>query len=803
MKLFIKKKLLLISLAFIASLLFGNISYSQYAVKWMSIGSLQNWYSEIGSEIEEGFIKEQQYGWQWPAIHPYQDMQAGKALWIGVQNFTDDRGQSFDHKVVHVGPRVTGGGEFFPVSFKMYSKFEPPLVFVDDDISQDKSVENDAIDPNIPADRMIVNVVNTQTGITMTRKIFQFGQQYHDNYIVTEYTFKNTGNVDADPDIELPNQTLNGVYFYYLYRLSVCANTRYEFGNATGWGINAMLDTRGDGKPKPGETENFRAQYVWHGKYPPFTKYNNIGGSLWDKAINVEAGDTVGRLGASQFIGVVTLHADKSAADKSDDPGQPSTTSWEGSDEPLTSNNDAYNTAKMNSEYEWMSKGHKFPRHADAVQPDGNFIDPPTWGDPSLGSPGGFSNANGFGPYTLAHGDSVTIVIAEAAAGLSYEKQVEYGKMFKRKQITDAQKNEYVMTGRDSLFQTFNRAIAAYNAGYQIPEPPHPPKLFNVNGGGDRISLTWDYDAADPNLEGFEIYRASGKYDSTYHLLYTAAPDVRSFDDKTAIRGLSYYYYIVSVGTAASNDGSALTPAGKLKSSRFYTQTYNEANLKRPSGDSPYSAKIVGNVQAPFYIQAGVNDKLIIQFDNIDADTLTIAADSAATDTLTMNKVLGQINTQLGFNAASDNGFGNLVLISPTTGADSRVNIISVNQDAYAALGLSTGVVTGGAPTTQEALDKIRIVPNPFNISAKKDLGFGELQKNRLAFFNIPGECTIKLYTELGELIQTIEHTDGSGDEYWDSTTSSNQIVVSGIYIAVVRDNKTGESKILKFVIIR
>ena len=86
-------------------------------------------------------------------------------------------------------------------------------------------------------------------------------------------------------------------------------------------------------------------------------------------ALNVEPGDTVGRLGGSQFAGVLTLHADVSATDKNDDPSQPSTTSWEGSDEPNTSNNDSYNKAKMQSEYTWIARGHKSPRHANVVEP--------------------------------------------------------------------------------------------------------------------------------------------------------------------------------------------------------------------------------------------------------------------------------------------------------------------------------------------------------------------------------------------------------------------------------------------------
>lgn len=100
-------------------------------------------------------------------------------------------------------------------------------------------------------------------------------------------------------------------------------------------------------------------------------------------------------------------------------------------------------------------------------------------------------------------------------------------------------------------------------------------------------------------------------------------------------------------------------------------------------------------------------------------------------------------------------------------------------------------------------MDQIRVVPNPYNISAAKSLGFGDQQANRLAFFNIPGRCTIRIYTEIGELIYTINHADGSGDAYWDSVTSSNQLVVSGVYIAVIDNSLTGERKIVKFVVIR
>lgn len=632
----------------------------------------------------------QQDGLRWPGIFRFTDMQAAKALWIGAENVTDEFGNNFSKRVVHVGPRVSGSGEFFPVKFEMVSRYEPPLVFVDGALSEpEAAMTNDRVDPTIIPDRMIINEVNTLLGLTMERKIMQFSQQYHDNYHVTEYTFTNTGNTDGDPEIELPNQTLEGVYFFWQWRLSVAKETRFVIGNGTGWGLNAMLDTRGDGvKPDPAG-EDFRAQFVWHGNFPQFSAYDNVGGPILPQAlpaVNVAPTDTLGRLGASQFVGVVTLHADASTTDPTDDLNQPTTTTWVGSDEPYQSQNDAFNPAKMETEYSVMTVGHKTPRHADVVEPAGmaGFLQPT--GDPSLGTPGGFSNGNGYGPYTLGPGESLRIVLAEAAAGLSREENIRVGRLFRDGAISALQKNEIVFQSRDSLFQTFRRALANFASGYQIPQAPFPPSQFVVNGGGDKIALEWDVFAEAPSPDRFDIYRARGRFDSTYTLVHTAGPADRSFDDTTPIRGIDYYYYLVAVDNGGGNDGTGMTPPGRaLSSSRYYTQTYTPTRLKRPAG---------------------------------------------------------------------------------------------------------------------QALAEVRIVPNQFNISSRASVRFPD-QTDKLAFFNIPGRCTIDIYTDLGELVDRIEHDDGSGDEFWDHTTSSRQIVVSGLYIAVITDTETGERVIKKFVIIR
>jgi len=690
---------LLSSIAVIAVLLILPNDVRGQETKWMSVGSLHSWYSSMGSEIEEGRIKPgQQDGLQWPAIYRYQDMEAAKALWIGVNPHTYSDG-SVGPYVVHVGPRVSGVNEFFPVKFEMVSKFAPPEVTVDGNLSEGKPVDNNRVDPTIPADRMIINVVNTAAGITMTRKIMQFSQQYHDNYIIYDYVFKNTGNTNADPAIEKPNQTLMGVYFYWTYRYAICADTRFVIGqNPTGWGINTMNDARGDGNNPPntffpGNKDNdVRAQYSWHGKYPPFTQYDNIGGPIWipfyDKT------DTTGRLGAAQFVGNATIHADKSATDKTDDPGQPSTMSYEGSDEPNTSQNNHLNPVKNASEYGWMTRGRVSPRHADKIGPNGD----PSIGISGVTTPGGQSNASGYGPYTLGPGDSVHIVIVEAAAGLSREACVEIGRAYKNSNGNNSllinyggvskTKNDWVYTGRDSLFQTFRRAIANYKSGFGIPKPPPPPRSFTVTSGAGKIRLRWEvFDPGDPSIKGFQVYRAIGRYDSTYHLIYQGPPNVYSYDDTTAAIDVAHYYYVVSVGDPADNNKPELNPGGALTSSRYYTQTYDPAYRR---------------VAAP----------------------------------------------------------------------------LSLNPSA------------------------IRIVPNPYNISADANRLLYPDEPDKITFKNIPGICTIKIYSELGELINTINHQDGTGTQDWYQTTSSKQIIVSGVYIVVI-ETPSGERAIQKFVVIR
>ena len=668
---------------------------AQVEIRWMAIGSLNHWFASTGHEIEEGRVSVQQDGLQWPAYYKYQDVEAASGLWLGCTNWKDAGGTTWLQKVVHVGPRVNGLGEFYPVSFKTINRFDPPSVYADGNATVGGApLSTSTTDPSLKCDRMIVNVDNTAIGVTMTRKILAWCQTYNDNYFIYDYTFTNTGMIDGTSAAPLASQTVTGFYVFIQSRYSCTYDGSQEIGNPTSWGINSMNDCRGDGvKPDP-VGQQFRCRFTWQGFYPSFAAYNNIGAPMFTPKIPWnDPSDTVGRLAAAQFVGTVTLHADRSATDSTDDPSQPATTTYIGSDEKVTppeSNNSQFNIAYMASEYNVMSSGHANPRHADRVQPDGAF-DTGT-NDPSLGTSGGFSNADGYGPYTLAPGQSIHIVCAEGVAGLSREACIRVGRAYKALPLDPAHikaKNDSVLTGRDSLFQTFKRAMANYNSGYAIPQAPLPPKVLNVNSQGDGVALSWDVYTGDPQLAGFQIWRARDRSDGTYTLVASLPASARSYKDTALSRGFDYYYYVLSTGPTVASDPSGSTPVGSLlTSNRLMSQTYDHVNLLRASVETPLSS--------------------------------------------------------------------------------------------------------------------IRIVPNPFSIASDiSRLRFGATVGDRIAFFNIPGHCKIRIYTETGELIKEILHTNGSGDEYWNSNTSSGQVIVSGIYIVIFENMQTGERAIKKLAVIR
>jgi hypothetical protein len=103
-------------------------------------------------------------------------------------------------------------------------------------------------------------------------------------------------------------------------------------------------------------------------------------------------------------------------------------------------------------------------------------------------------------------------------------------------------------------------------------------------------------------------------------------------------------------------------------------------------------------------------------------------------------------------------------------------------------------------------IKNIKVVPNPYIISSsweRKRLGDPKLGEpiRDIAFTNLPAQCTIRIYTLDGNLVKTIEHTNGEGTEFWDLRSFSNQLIATGIYIYHVSSD-AGET-VSKFAVVR
>ncbi|HDR04196.1 MAG TPA: fibronectin [Candidatus Marinimicrobia bacterium] len=646
---------------------------------WIRVGSLQSFFSAWGAERAWNANLGIYEGLQWPAWYWATENFVIDRYWLACRDFNDPEGNNWDYKAttfISSAPPEYGA----PISITQTTRFDPPKVDVDGvGITRNPQVDG-YHDESLPYDRKLVNIVNTSLGVTVKRVVYAFSQPYHDNYFLTEYILTNTGNVDADDEIELPNQTVKELYWGQMPRYATSREAGFTVDGQMTWGkyqwVSHARDIVYDG-------ENICGFWSWLGQSEK-NNHDNIGGP---------ARADQGRLSAPQFAGIAMVYAQKSPSEPVNDPSKLRILGWHAGDTyPSIANN---NAAGMKDVWEMLEgtdlyTGSETPMDFGIPEPGPNISHKPAEKEGNDG--GGAAGFMTYGPWELAFGDSVKIVVVEGISGLDRKHCVDIGKNWYKKFANsnynfsgtlpdgsstsnhDVYKNTWFYTGKDSILQTFARAIKNYNSGFAIPQPPQPPTNFYVISGGDQIRLEWtpSPNETDADFGGYKIYRAIGAADSFYTEIFacgkgTSHPEiVREYADMSPVRGMSYFYYLTAFNDGSNNDGT-FNPAGPIESNRVYTQSSEPAYLRRPQGTN---------------------------------------------------------------------------------------------------------------------LDNVRIVPNPFSIKAREyQYGIGD-DKDKVMFLNIPGKCTIRIYTERGDLVETLYHTDGSGDHPWNLVSSDRQIVVSGLYIA-------------------
>jgi hypothetical protein len=676
------------------------------ALKWIRIGK---YHTKIVDSGDQG----EQSGEGTFAYYYYDKFEYSlidHAGWqIGTKNWTDEDGVLWPIKISGAGHGSADESiNTMPIpdedgiTIRKYMRYSPPTITVDGervDTPFPLTVA-DEINPDYiskwggTADVMVESTIRTSMGLTINQRAFGWSQANHDDYIVFDWTFTNTGNTDLDDEIELPGQVLQDVYF---------------------WRAN-----------------NFRSGYSrpWNSQYGEFPGDSIRMVYAFPQRSSSAEKDDLGDVRSNGWtrrpwaIGEVLLHADTSPSDPTDDVTQPRMT-------------DAYTAeilwAKLHAEatsdadhaklYDAMQFGfgepyqkgtypntyHGIPLNERGVQ----FVDEFPWWNWRACS---YSST---GPYTLQFGESIRIVWATVCGSMSPEKGWEVGRAWNEGTAAnlwegsyklphpydvfpdlaptdnDKAKDSWVFSGIDSLFD--NAAAAYWNAqhDYQVPLPPPAPNL-EVTSLPNKIIVSWGTESEVGDFAGYRVYRAIGSPDTTFQRVFAcgAGTDhpqiVNEWEDVNAQRGQEYYYYVTAFDDGSGNAPGVHGISESLESGSYLNRTSRAAILTR---------------------QAVEND-----------------------------------------------------------------------------------------------LSAIRIVPNPYNVSAK-ELNFTGAP-NKISFFDLPPECTIKIYSESGDLIKVIEHTNGAGDDSWGflaeehQATDYGQIVVSGVYIAFF-ETPDGNTAFQKFVIVR
>ena len=127
-----------------------------------------------------------------------------------------------------------------------------------------------------------------------------------------------------------------------------------------------------------------------------------------------------------------------------------------------------------------------------------------------------------------------------------------------------------------------------------------------------------------------------------------------------------------------------------------------------------------------------------------------------------------------------------------------------------------------GTPASDDPDLQIGVYPNPYYGNAVWDGSSERLRK--IYFFNLPSDCEITIYTLAGDIVKRIQHTNQStsseirwfetfasdgkqkfagGEHAWDLLTDNEQAIATGMYLFTVKNNRNGNIKTGKFLIVK
>jgi hypothetical protein len=341
-----------------------------------------------------------------------------------------------------------------------------------------------------------------------------------------------------------------------------------------------------------------------------------------------------------------------------------------------------------------------------------------------------------------------------------------------------------------------------------------PPSRYSVNGGRGLIRGT-----SGGTLPAGASFTIKYRYFVTYQ-----SSSLANQDDNPVFDGMKLYVQNVPLGLdtlPGPNQSGWLAQSGTnlvgrvqrsatLPNSQFspvpadfqirWNRTDTTANGKwLYPGDTLLTITARKVVVCPFRI---VNVS--------DATTFRVVVNNAATDSMwrpgrELTIVTGanpiKVYTAILFSAPAGK-----TLVLPTAGdiyeARTSKPFQAGDQFTFTATGSKFDpATTGGA----SLLDAIYVVPNPYVAFSDAEMPGPTSQRRgnqQLQFRNLPPRCTIRIYTMVGELIDTIEKDDATNFASWRILSNEGQRLAYGVYLYHVDAPGIGQ-KIGRFALIK
>ncbi len=458
-------------------------------------------------------------------------------------------------------------------------RYRPPYVTVDG-IAQSQKYGLKTY-PNQPADIIATwEDVLVNFGMRVRVDVYGFSNPNHADYLIWKATYKFTGESkipleDPQPYDFFPDQSIR---LWWPLAFSFGPTKRGEYAVLSSFALEGEDDLDSwfsRASQLDGARDTLKIGYYWDYKYSGTTAYPN--GSTDDQG---DPDRQTGHLYSPQIPGIALLFAAKNSFDKTkDDLSQPYAIPH------ANILNDFWNnrSAGRRDIYIGNNNRGRFPK------------DPIT--DSFLNFSKGPMRFITIGPYELTKNaaqskyDSICAVYAVGVGSISWEKADSVGKAWFNGSITDQEKDDYMMTGVDSLFQVMDRANWAWKHDFKVPAPPPPPDI-KVESGPDRIVVDWSYPNAgyftDPltgenDWAAWRVYRKRGAAyvddpgeqatPNRWELIYkTTDRNNTEYVDTAVTRGVSYYYAVTSLDDGSSNT-NGIFPGQALESSRFVNRS--------------------------------------------------------------------------------------------------------------------------------------------------------------------------------------------------------------------------------------